>query len=307
MARNPWIESVDAAETLISHLNLGDLRKTWNVTSWIAGVTVALALFGTVHLFSESQIDWKVVDRFIFDYRLIEGFGRTVWISLLSMVLGIALGTIAGLMRLSRNPVVASVAWFYVWLFRGTPVLLQILMWFNLALILPQVTIPGLFSVRTIDLVTPFTAALVAFSVNEGAYLAEVIRGGILSVGKGQGEASEALGMSSYHRMRYIILPQAMPAILPAIGNQTIGMLKLSSYASVISYPEMLERAQSIYYVNSKVIELLMVASVWYLLATSIASVGQYYLERYFRRSELVRENSGGIGRLISRLKGAGG
>lgn len=258
---------------------------------YVSGLLTVIAMLVIIDAFRRSMIDWGIVRRYMFDYRIIEGLGRTVLLSALSMIFGLMIGVVVALMRMSANPVVASVSWGYVWLFRGTPALLQVLMFFNIALVVPVIAIPGLFEVRTIYVVTPFIAAVLAFSLNEGAYLAEIIRGGILSVNKGQSEAAVSLGMSPWARMRHVVFPQAMPAVIPAIGNQTIGVLKLSSFASVISYTELLHGAQEIYYVNGRVMELLLVASVWYLVATSVTNIAQYYLERHFRRSELRGHN----------------
>lgn len=271
--------------------DISKLHPRPRVGRYISGILTLACLAVIIIAFRRGQIDWPTVSRYLFDFRLIEGLGRTILLSFLSMAFGLMIGACVALMRMSPNPVVASVSWAYVWIFRGTPVLLQVLMIFNIALIVPVIAFPGVFEVRTIDVVTPFVAAVLAFSLNEGAYLAEIIRGGIISVNKGQSEAAISLGMSPYARMRYVIFPQAMPAVIPAVGNQTIGVLKLSSFASVISYTELLHRAQEIYYVSGKVMELLIVASFWYLVTTSIAGIGQYYLERYFRRSEAGRQN----------------
>lgn len=272
-------------------LDIGRLYSRRRYGRYVSGILTIGALAVVFEAFRTSLIDWSVVRQYLFDMRIIEGLGRTVLLSILSMVFGLMIGAMVALMRMSSNPVAASVSWAYVWLFRGTPALLQVLMFFNIALIVPVIAIPGLFEVRTIDVMTPFVAAVLAFSLNEGAYLAEIIRGGILSVNRGQTEAATSLGMSPFARMRYVVFPQAMPAVIPAIGNQTIGVLKLSSFASVISYTELLHKAQDIYYVNGRVMELLMVASVWYLVATTVANIGQYYLERHFRRSELRGRN----------------
>lgn len=284
--------SADKADPMPSiGIDVSKLYPRRRIGRHISGILTVICVIVVVVAFRRGQIDWPIVSRYLFDIRLVEGLSRTILLSFLSMSFGLMIGICVALMRMSSNPVVASVSWAYVWLFRGTPVLLQVLMFFNIALIVPVLAIPGLFEVRTIDVVTPFVAAILAFSLNEGAYLAEIVRGGILSVNKGQTEAATSLGMSPYARMRYVIFPQAMPAVIPAIGNQTIGVLKLSSFASVISYTELLHRAQEIYYVNGKVMELLIVASCWYLLATSIANIGQFYLERHFRRSELGGQN----------------
>ncbi len=187
-------------------------------------------------------------------------------------------------MRLSNNPVTRFVAWLYVWIFRGTPVLLQLLIWFNIALVFPTITIPGLFEARTVDVVTPFVAALLGLGINEGAYMTEVVRGGISSVDHGQTEAAQTIGMSRFQTLRRIILPQTMRLIIPPMGNSAIGMLKFSSLATAISFTEMLNAAQQVYFVNGAVIELLLVCAVWYLLGTTVLNIVQFYIERHYGR-----------------------
>ncbi|WP_079317333.1 amino acid ABC transporter permease [Microbispora sp. GKU 823] len=259
---------------------------------WVTGALVLVVLGFLVLSFARGQIDWGVVRGFLTAQKILSGFAQTILISVLAMLIGIALGTCFAVMRLSANPVVSTIAWLYVWLFRGTPVLLQLMMWFNLSLIFPTLGVPGLFQAQTINVVTPFVAALLGLGINEGAYLTEVIRGGILSVDAGQTEAASALGLSRRTALAKVVLPQAMPAIIPPIGNEAIGMLKTSSLAATISYTEILTNAQQIYYVNGKVMELLIVAAFWYLVATSVTSVGQYYLERRFHRSAVRRRSA---------------
>src|SRR6202521_2275019 len=192
-------------------------------------------------------------------------------------------------MRLSPNPVTSWLSWFYIWFFRGTPVLVQIFFWFNLALVLPHigVGIPGgplLFGVSTNVLITPLMAAVFGLGFNEAAYMAEIVRAGIISVEHGQTEAAQALGMTRLQVMRRIVLPQAMRVIIPPTGNETISMLKTTSLAFVASVPELFTRSHQIASSNFRVVELLFVASFWYLVMTSVLTVGQYYLERYFAR-----------------------
>jgi polar amino acid transport system permease protein len=177
----------------------------------------------------------------------------------------------------------------YIWFFRGTPVLVQLLVWFNLAFLYPKISIgipfgPSWLTANANNLITPLAAAILGLGLNEGAYMAEIVRAGILSVEHGQSEAAQALGMSSGQTMRRIILPQAMRVIIPPTGNETISMLKTSSLASVITVTELLYAVQLIYSVNFKTIPLLIVASIWYLIVTSVLTAGQYYVERYYAR-----------------------
>ena len=215
-----------------------------------------------------------------------------------AMTLGIVLGVLFAVMYMSPNPVLKNVARFYVWFFRGTPLLLQLLLWFNLALIFPTLGIPGFFSARTVDLITPFVATLLGLGINQGAYTAEVVRGGILSVDVGQTEAARSVGMTGLTTLSRIVLPQAMRVIIPPVGNEVISMVKLTSVASVIQYSEILRNAQTIYYANARVMELLIVAAIWYLAVVTVLSIGQHFLERHFskgyRRARPVAAAEGG-------------
>jgi polar amino acid transport system permease protein len=201
-----------------------------------------------------------------------------------AMALGIVLGTIAAMMRMSANATLRSAAIGYIWLFRGIPALLQLLLWFNLALIFPTLSFFGFFPVKTVDVMTPFVAALLGLGIQQGAYTAEVVRGGILSVDRGQMEAAQSIGMTKLRAMLTIVLPQAMRVIVPPIGNETIGMVKLTSLASVIQYAEVLRAVGDVYYANSWVIELLIVAGIWYMVIITVLSVIQSYIEKYFSK-----------------------
>ncbi|WP_030902993.1 amino acid ABC transporter permease [Streptomyces sp. NRRL F-5126] len=251
---------------------------------WVGGVIAILVLGYVVWLFGSSSIDWGTVRSFLTVGVILKGLGNTVLISVVSMVLGVAIGVVFALMRLSENPVTRTISWLYVWLFRGTPVYLQLLMWFNLAIILPRIGFPGLGSVPTVSLITSFVAAVLGLGVNEGAYVAEIVRAGISSVAPGQREAAMAIGMRPMAIMRRIVLPQAMRVVLPPLGNDFVNLLKTSALASAISYSELLNSAQQIYFINSKVMELLIVAAVWYLVVVSVFSVLQYFVERRFNR-----------------------
>ncbi len=254
------------------------VRRLRHPGRWISGGIVLLLLAVIVRAFAVGQIQWTVVGRFLTAEVIIVGFGWTLLISACALALGVALGFAFGIMRLSENPILRFAAWLYVWVFRGTPVLLQLLIWFNIALVFPRLYIPGLVDARMVDVVTPFVAAVLGLGVNEGSYLTEVVRGGIGAVDRGQKEAAHTLGMTPGQTMRRIILPQTLRLILPVLGNSAIGMLKFSSLAATIAMGEMLNAAQRIYFINGAVIELLFVCAVWYLLGTTVLSIGQYYL-----------------------------
>jgi len=234
--------------------------------------------------FAHGQIEWAYVGRFLTVPVILSGIVNTVVMAVLAMALGIVLGVAVAIMRLSPNPVLAATAAGYTWLFRGTPLILQLLLWFNLALVFPTIGIPGLWSGRAVDIMTPFLAALLGLGINQGAYTSEVVRAGLMSVDNGQYEAAQAIGMGRMRALRRIILPQAMRVVIPPLANEFIGMVKATSLASVIQYPEVLHNAENIYYANSRVIELLIVAGAWYLLVVSVLTPLQMLVERRFAR-----------------------
>lgn len=257
-------------------------RAHWG--RWIAATLILVVLALLVRAFARGQIEWSVVGQFLTVPVILNGIIATIVMAVLAMALGIILGLVVAIMGLMDNPVLKAVAAGYTWLFRGTPVILQLLLWFNLALVFPTIGIPGLWSWRAVDIMTPFLSALLGLGINQGAYTSEVIRAGLLSVDQGQHEAAQAIGMGRLKTLRRIILPQAMRVIIPPLGNEFIGMVKTTSLASVIQYPEVLHNAENIYYANSRVIELLIVAGIWYLAVVSVLTPLQMLLERRFAR-----------------------
>jgi len=251
---------------------------------WVASALILLVFIYVGRAFAEGQIDWKIVGQFFTAQAILDGLVNTITMTFCAMALGIALGVLFAIMVMSPNPVLKGVAVFYIWFFRGTPLLLQLLIWFNLALVFPRIGIPGLFEARMVDVMTPFVATLLGLGINQGAYTAEVVRSGILSVDIGQTEAAKSIGMTRLTTLRRIVLPQAMRVIIPPVGNEVISMVKLTSIASVIGFAEVLRNAQTIYYANARVIELLIVAAAWYLMIVTVLSIGQHFLERYFAK-----------------------
>lgn len=251
---------------------------------WVAAIVIISIFAWIVKAFAEGQIAWAVVAQFFTAPAILAGLVNTVIMTACAMALGITLGVVFAVMYMSPNPVLRGSALFYIWFFRGTPLLLQLLLWFNLALVFPKLGIPGLFEMRTVDVMTPFVATLLGLGMNQGAYTAEVIRSGILSVDTGQTEAARSIGMTRLTVLRRVVLPQAMRIIIPPVGNEFISMVKLTSIASVIQYSEILRNAQTIYYANARVIELLIVAAGWYLIVVTLLQVGQFFLERRFAR-----------------------
>lgn len=250
----------------------------------VGAVAVLLVLVAIVHAFAVGDIEWRYVARFLTVPAILNGVLNTIVMAVLAMLIGVALGVMFAVMRLSANPVLSVSALGYIWFFRAIPVLLQLLVWYNLALVFPTLGIPGLFSFRTIDVMTPFVAALLGLGIQQGAFTAEVVRAGLLSVDQGQYEAAQTLGMTRLQLLRRIIMPQAMRVIVPPIGNEFIGMVKLTSLASVVQFAEVLHSAQTIYYANNRVIELLIVAAIWYLVVVTVLSLVQGRIEAYFGR-----------------------
>jgi polar amino acid transport system permease protein len=263
------------------------LRHPWR---WV-GALVVLAIVAEIvyTIASAPGIRWDVVPQFLFQGLIVDGVRITLELTAIAMAIGVILGALLAVMRLSPNPVVSVVSWFYIWFFRGTPVLVQIFFWFNLNTVLHTVGVGIPFtnigwSASTNSLITPFLAAILGLGLNEAAYYAEIVRAGIISVEQGQTEAAQALGMRRLQIMRRIVLPQSMRVIIPPTGNETISMLKTSSLAFVAAVPELFTRSEQIASVNFRVIEMITVASIWYLFMTSVLTFGQYYLERYFAR-----------------------
>ncbi|WP_162621908.1 amino acid ABC transporter permease [Microbacterium suaedae] len=249
-----------------------------------AGVAALVLLAALIvwQIAQNSVIRWDLIFSRVGAEAILEGMAVTVVLTVVAMVLGVALGVVIAVMRISGNPVLATVAWLFVWVFRGTPLLVQVLIWFNLALFIPTIGV-GEFQIP-LNTISPFLAALIALTLNEAAYMSEIVRGGLLSVDRGQHEAAGALGMTPAQTLRRIILPQAMRAILPPTGNELVTLLKETSLVSVIGAGDLLYRARQIGAADFSLMEMLLVASVWYLFLTSIASVLQTWLERRFAK-----------------------
>jgi polar amino acid transport system permease protein len=254
-------------------------------------LVVVLSIWLLQGIFTSPRFQWSVFRKFFFQHVILVGVERTLMLTVVAMVIGVALGVILAVMRLSPARVVSGAAWFYIWFFRGTPLLVQILFWFNIASLTgahPALGIPFthivLLHADANALITKPTAAILALGLNEAAYMAEIVRAGILSVDEGQTEAAQSIGMGRIQTMRLIVLPQAMRVIIPPTGNETISMLKTTSLVSVIGYGELTYTVQLIYSVTYKTIPMLIVAVVWYLILTTLLTIGQYYIERHYAR-----------------------
>ncbi|MDZ5454508.1 amino acid ABC transporter permease [Labrys sp. ZIDIC5] len=276
-------------------LTVVPLRHPWR---WAAVVLVVIAVIMMVRsAISNPEFQWPIVAGYLFNPLVMNGLLQTVVITTVVMVLAAIGGTIAALMMLSPSKLLSVPAAVFVWLFRGTPVLVQLILWYNLSLIVKAFSLwlPGygmVFSVATNDIMTPFLSAVVALSLHEAGYMAEIIRGGLKSVSQGQAEAAACLGMKPSLALRRIVLPQAMRMIIPPTGNETINLLKTTSLVSIIAVNDLLYSAQAIYARTFETIPLLIVVTFWYLVIVSVMSIGQYYLERHFSRDEYRNEAS---------------
>ena len=257
---------------------------------WITAAVIAILVASLAQSAATNpRFEWGVVGDYLSNSRILHGLLVTLELTALAMAIGVVLGVILALMRMSGSLLVSGVSWTYIWLLRGTPVLVQILFWNFISAVYPSIDLgipfgPSFVHLDANTIITPFVAGTLALGLNEGAYMSEIVRAGIISVEEGQTDAAQALGMTRLQTMRRIVLPQAMRVIIPPTGNETISMLKTTSLVAFIGLADLLYSAQLIYAQNYKTIPLLISASIWYLAVTSVLSIGQYYIERYFGR-----------------------
>jgi polar amino acid transport system permease protein len=260
---------------------------------WVAAaLLVVLAAMFVNFVFTSPRLRLDLVAGYLFERSILQGLLVTLELTVVAMFVGVVLGTVIAVMRLSENPLLRGAATAYVGLFRGTPILVQLLFWFFLGTVLPQISLgipfgPSFASVPTNTLITQFTAAILGLGLNEAAYMAEIVRAGIGSVDRGQTEAAQALGMSPLTTYRRVVLPQAGRLIVPPTANEAISMLKLTSLCLVIGLPELTTTAQLIYGRNFQQIPLLIVASIWYLVLTTLLTIVQTRIERRMSRGVL--------------------
>ncbi|HYQ75721.1 amino acid ABC transporter permease [Cellulomonas sp.] len=260
---------------------------------WVAtaGVAVLLAMVLS-SLLTNPQWEWDVVAQYLTWPSVLQGVWATIRLTAVAAVIGFGLGTVLALMRLSRSPLLQSVSWAYSWVFRSVPLILQLLLWYNLAYLYPQLSLgipfgPEWLQLDTLDVVDKFGAAVLGLGLSQAAYSAEIVRAGILGVDQGQHEAAAALGIPRGRQQWRIVLPQAMRTIVPTSVNEIIGLLKGTSVVYVLAYGELFYTVGVIYGRNQRVVPLLLVAAIWYLLTTTVLTVAQYYLERYYARGAL--------------------
>jgi polar amino acid transport system permease protein len=264
---------------------------------WVGALLVLVLFAMLVHtLVTNGRFQWGVVGDYFVSGSIMRGLLLTLWLTAAVMSCGFLLGIGLAAMRLSSNPILRTLSFGYVWLVRSVPPLVQLLFWYEIASLYPQLSLGIPFghefvTVKTAHLFTGILAAFVGLTVDTAAFSAEIVRGGILSVERGQSEAAEALGLSRGRIFRRIVLPQAMPAIVPSTGNLLIGLLKATSIVSVIAVQDLLYSVQLIYQQNFLIMPLLMVATLWYIILTTALSTGQYFIERYYARGK--RRDSG--------------
>ncbi|MBW4030760.1 MAG: amino acid ABC transporter permease [Acidobacteria bacterium] len=245
------------------------------------------------HPVMEWRFSWNTVGSYLFDPLVMNGLWLTLQITFWAMLIGITLGLVIAMMRLSHNRLMTGISWFYTWFFRGTPVYIQILFWFAISYLYPTLSVGVPFGswaflhINSVTLFTPLIAGITALGLNEAAYFSEIARAGLISVDEGQIEAATSIGMTPSQTMRMVILPQAMRVIIPPTGNEVISMLKTTSLVASIGVIELTGAVDEISASNFKTVPLLLVACVWYLLCTTILSVGQFYVERYYARGSL--------------------
>ncbi|MEH3124482.1 amino acid ABC transporter permease [Agrobacterium cavarae] len=290
-------------ETKVPSLGGTDLRdvatahtpfRTGRLVLWLV---IALFVVNFAWIVANNEnFGWPVVAQYFFDPVVISGLYVSLGLTVIAMILGVFLGLIIAIAKMSQDGLASSFASLFIWFFRGTPLLVQLIFWYNMSTLFPQLSIsipfgPTLASWDTNSVITPMTAAIVGLALNEAAYMAEIIRGGLLSVDRGQAETAEAFGMTKARALWRIIIPQAMRSIVPPTGNQLISMIKATSLVSVIAMADLLYSVQSIYNRTFEIIPMLLVAVIWYLLITSVLNIGQSYIEAYYGRSD--RRNAG--------------
>lgn len=257
---------------------------------WVgAGVLGFLAIFLLQGWLANPRMQWDVVGEYVFSPAVLRGLATTLALTALAMIVGIAGGGVLAILRMSPNPLLAGLSAFYIWIFRGTPLLVQLLFWYFLSAVVPKIGLgvpwgPTFVEFDTNQIITQLTAAVLGLGLHEAAYMAEIVRAGITSVDPGQTEAAQALGLTRFQTLRKVVLPQAMRVIIPPTGNQVVSMLKTTSLVFAIAVPELLTSIQGIYSRNFQQVPLLTVACLWYLVATTVLNAGQHYIERRFSR-----------------------
>ncbi|WP_255770941.1 amino acid ABC transporter permease [Pseudarthrobacter sulfonivorans] len=275
-------------ESQLDVSNASRRKHPWRLVA--VGVIAILAAQLLQLFITNERFAWGTVGKYLFSDVIFKGLLMTLGLTVVAMLLGTALGVILAICRISKNPVLSGFAAGYIWFFRGTPLLVQLIFFYNLSALVPQLSFgipfaPPMWATETNSVVTPMLVAILGLGLHEAAYMAEIVRGGLLSVDPGQREAGYSVGMTNYRVMRRVILPQAMRFIIPPTGNQVISMLKATSLVSVIAMADLFYTAQSIYNRTFETIPLLIVSVIWYLVMTTLLNIGQSFIERHYSRS----------------------
>jgi polar amino acid transport system permease protein len=277
----------------VSGLHLGDAHvvSLKHPGRWVAVALIALVFASFIYTaITNPRFRWDLVFGYLFTPQILAGLAVTLTLTVIAMAIGLVLGTVVALMRLSPNPVLKYAGFTFVWLVRGIPLLVQLIFWYNLSALFPVIKIgipfggPAFANIDANTVMTAWTAAILGLGLNQAAYMAEIIRGGIQSVDEGQLEAASTIALSRSTTIRTIILPQAVRVIIPPTGNETITMLKTTSLVSVVAVADLLYSTQLIYARTFQTIPMLIMVSIWYLFLVSLLSFGQSKLERYFAR-----------------------
>jgi polar amino acid transport system permease protein len=271
-------------------VDVAEARPRFRPWRWVIGIVLALVVIQLAIFFvSNPRFEWPVVAEYLFNPTVLLGLGMSLLLTAVGMILGSAFGTVLAAGQLSEFGPVRWACVVFVAVFRGVPPLVQLIFWYNLAYLVPKLAVgvpfgPELFAWDTNDIITPLTAAIIGLSLHESAYMAEIIRAGILSVDQGQRDASKAMGFSSWHSFTRVILPQAMRVIIPPTGSQVIALLKGTSLVSVIAMGDLLHSVQVIYNRTYEVVPMLIVAVIWYLVAVTLLTLVQRRVEEHFGR-----------------------
>lgn len=265
---------------------------------WLLTFIALVVAAQLIHLLATNgTLQWTVVAQYFTTSVVLHGLQITIEATVIAMAVGIVLGVLIAVSRRSAVPALRVLSGLYIWFFRGTPALVQLIFWYNLSAFVPKLSVgvpfgPEFASWQTNSLITPLVAAVLGLGLNEAAYMAEIIRGGLISVDPGQAEAADALGMNGARTLRRIVLPQAMRFIIPPTGNEVINMVKATSLVSVIALSDLLYSVESVYNRTFQTIPLLVVASLWYLALTSVLYLGQSFLEYHYGRGSRTRAPS---------------
>ena len=274
----------------------GTQRRIISPVPWGRIAVGAFAILFVVWVLSlfvfNERILWSEVAHYFFYSTILSGIANTLWISVIATLVGLVLGVLLAIMKLSHNPVLRAISEAYLWIFRGTPVLVQLVFWFNLAFLLPYLIVKIPFTTigvfwETNALIGPTEAAILGLGLNMAAYFAETVRAGIQAVDVGQTEAALAGGLTRRQTMRLVVLPQALRIIIPPTANEFISMLKTTSLVMIVAGHDLMTNAAIIYKQNNLIIELLIVVSIWYMIMTAIATFLQSLLEKRFGKDRV--------------------